>query len=35
MCHCFSAIDDLTTEERTELVEENSVEELEALGVTA
>jgi len=44
MCHCFGSIDELSEQERTELVEEHSVEELRAehteeelreLGLTA
>lgn len=44
MCHCYGPVDELSEEEREELVAEHSVEELraehtedelEALGVTA
>ncbi|GGM52006.1 hypothetical protein [Haloarcula argentinensis] len=44
MCHCFGSVDELSEQEREELVEEHSVEELRTehtedelkeLGVTA
>lgn len=28
MCHCFGSVDELSEQERTELVEEHSMEEL-------
>jgi hypothetical protein len=30
MCHCFGSVEDLSEQERAELVEEHSIEELRA-----
>lgn len=30
MCHCFGSVDELSEQEREELVEEHSIEELQA-----
>jgi hypothetical protein len=30
MCHCFGSVDDLSEQEREELVDEHSIEELRA-----